>query len=177
MTVDLPTPCRPVRFLALSQSSTFHVSLARVFPFYFGSSYLPLSSYIRPQHFHQNVFFIDVSTSHARTRSIVAVWELSIIIMYSCVRSWSCLCTSDVAPLSHSPESVFLVYSLQPTCLSNIALLTWSQFRRHSPFSFAGIQLSHSASHFCQFIQPAPTPTRFVITVSTPPYFSSSLCV
>ena len=43
-------------------------------------------------------------------------------------------------------------------------------------FSFTGILLSHSTPlHFFQFIQPAPTHPRFVISVSIPP--SSSILV
>ena len=53
MTADLPSPHRPVRLLARSQSSTFHVSLARVFPSYFRLSYLSFPRYICSQHFPQ----------------------------------------------------------------------------------------------------------------------------
>ena len=60
MTDDLSFPHRPVRLLARSQSSTFQVSLARVFPSYFQSSSLPFRWYIRLlQHFPQYVFFIS----------------------------------------------------------------------------------------------------------------------
>ena len=74
MTDDLSTPCRPVRLLARSQSSTFHVTLACIFP----SCSLPFSwyvyiyIYIRPQHFPQYAFLLHPSSSHPRTSSIVS---------------------------------------------------------------------------------------------------------
>ena len=72
ITNDLSSPHRPVRLLARSQSSTFQISLTRVFPSGFRSSSPPFPSYIRPQHFPQYVFaIIDIlSSSHARTSSI-----------------------------------------------------------------------------------------------------------
>ena len=58
MTDALSSPHRPVRLLARSQSSTFQISLTRVFPSCFRSSSLPFPWYIRPQHFPQCVFAI-----------------------------------------------------------------------------------------------------------------------
>ena len=46
MTDDLSSPNRPVHLLARSQSSTFQISLTRVFPTYFRSSSLPFPWYI-----------------------------------------------------------------------------------------------------------------------------------
>ena len=59
MTDDLSSPHRPVRLLARSQSSTFQISLTRVFPSCFRSSSLPFPWYICPQHFPQYVFAIS----------------------------------------------------------------------------------------------------------------------
>ena len=51
MTDDLSSPHRPVRLLARSQSSTFQISLTRVFPSCFRSSSLPFPWYILSQYF------------------------------------------------------------------------------------------------------------------------------
>ena len=59
ITDDLSSPHRPVRLLARSQSSTFQISLTRVFPSCFRSSSLPFPWYIRPQHFPQYVCAIS----------------------------------------------------------------------------------------------------------------------
>ena len=59
MTDDLSSPHRPVRLLAHSQSSTFQISLTRVFPSCFRSSSLPFPWYIRSQYFPQYVFTIS----------------------------------------------------------------------------------------------------------------------
>ena len=59
ITDDLSSPHRPVRLLARSQSSTFQISLTRIFPSCFRSSSLPFHWYIRPQHFPQYVFAIS----------------------------------------------------------------------------------------------------------------------
>ena len=77
ITNDLSSPHRPVRLLARSQSSTFQISLTRVFPSGFRSSSPPFPWYIRPQHFPQYVFaIIDIlSSSHARTSSIFSRWS------------------------------------------------------------------------------------------------------
>ena len=68
MTADLPSPHRPVRLLTRSQTSTFHVSLARVFPSCFRSSSLPFpwSSTLSSE------CVLRLSSSHARTSSIAS---------------------------------------------------------------------------------------------------------
>ena len=62
ITDDLSSPHHPVRLLARSQSTTFQISLTRVFPSCFQSSSLPFPWYIRPQHFPQYVFAISPRT-------------------------------------------------------------------------------------------------------------------
>ena len=59
MTDDLPTPCRPVRLLARSQSSAFQVSLAYVFPSCFRLSSRLFPWYICPQHFLHVVLLVS----------------------------------------------------------------------------------------------------------------------
>ena len=59
MTDDLSSPHRPVRLLARSQSSTFQISLTRVFPSCFRSSSLPFPWYICPQNVPQYVLAIS----------------------------------------------------------------------------------------------------------------------
>ena len=58
ITGDISSPHRPVRLLARSHSSTFQISLTRVFPSCFRSSSLPFPWYIRPQHFPQYVHLV-----------------------------------------------------------------------------------------------------------------------
>ena len=77
MTDNLPTPCRPVHLLVRSQSSTFQVSLAFIFPSCFPSSYL------------SSLCVLRLSSSHARTSLIVSprsFWEpASLIVPRMCL--------------------------------------------------------------------------------------------
>ena len=77
MTDDPPTPCRSVRLIT-SQSSTFYVSLARVFPSSFRSPYLSLPQYIRPQHFPHSVSSSLLITCQCQFNS------LSVIFLEAC---------------------------------------------------------------------------------------------
>ena len=180
MNDDLSSPHRPVRLLARSQSSTFQISLTRVFPSCFRSSSLPFPWYIRSQYFPQYVF--TISPHHMPVSDQSSLDDLFGSLRHSC-------CSSDVfipdlvfACHSAIHRSILIsVTSIRFSCLFVVAhvsapysiagLIT---VLYTFPFSFTGILLSHSTPlHFFQFIQPAPT--RFVISVSIPA--SSSILV
>ena len=116
ITDDLSSPHRSVRLLARSQSSTFQISLTRVFPSCFRSSSLPLPWYIRPQHFPQYVFAI--SPHHMPVPVESSLGDLFGSLRHSCCSSDVFIpdlvfaCHSIVASSSRSPQSVFLVSSL-----------------------------------------------------------------
>ena len=177
MTDDLSSPHRPVRLLARSQSSTFQISLTRVFPSCFRSSSLPFPWYIRSQYFPQYVF--TISPHHMPVPDQSSLGDLFGSLRHSC-------CSSDVfmslRVTPHIHRSILIsVTSIRFSCLFVVAHV----YAPYSiaglitvlytfPFSFTGILLSHSTPlHFFQFLQPAPT--RFVISVSIPP--SSSILV
>ena len=75
MTAGLPTPCRPVHILASCQSSTFQISLARVFP----------------------SCFLFVLSSFSLVHSVLRTLIIIIIIFFSIVpfqqHRCSCCCT------------------------------------------------------------------------------------
>ena len=99
---DLSSPHRPVRLLARSQSSTFQISLTRVFPSCFRSSSLPFPWYIRPQHFPQYVFAI--SPHHMPVPVQSSLGDLFGSLCHSC-------CSSDV----FIPDLVFACHSAHPS--------------------------------------------------------------
>ena len=175
MTDDLSSPYRPVRLLARSQSSTFQISLTRVFPSCFRSSSLRFPWYIRPQHFPQYVFAIS---PHHNFLSVIFLEACATLVV---PRMCSFLILSlRITP--HIHRSILIsVTSISFSCLFVVAhvsapysiagLIT---VLYTFPFSFTGILLSHSTPlHFFQCLQPVPT--RFVISVSIPP--SSSILV
>ena len=86
ITDDLSSPHRPVRLLARSQSSTFQISLTRVFPSCFRSSSLPFPWYIRPQHFPQYVFAI--SPHHMPVPVQSSLGDLFGSLRHSCCSSY-----------------------------------------------------------------------------------------
>ena len=78
MTADLLSPHHPVRLLARSQPSTFQVSLTRVYPSCFRSSFLPF-----PSASILNIFFTVVSSSLL----IICLYQfnhLSVIFLQAC---------------------------------------------------------------------------------------------
>ena len=65
---DLPSPHRTVGLLARSQPSTFHASLARLFPSYFRSFSLPFHWYISPHHVHISLIVSVIFWKHVHHR-------------------------------------------------------------------------------------------------------------
>ena len=175
MTDYLSFPHRPVRLLARSQSSTFQISLTRVFPSCFRSS-----SLLFPGISALNTFLSMCSPSLLITCPY-QINLLSVIFLEACAtlvvpRMCSFLILSlRVTP--HIHRSILIsVTSIRFYCLFVVAhvsapysiagLIT---VLYTFPFSFTGILLSHSTPlHFFQFLQPAST--RFVISVSNFPY-------
>ena len=102
ITDDLSSPHRPVRLLTRSQSSTFQISLTRVFPSCFRSSYLPFPWYIRPQHFPQYV--LAISPHHMPVPVQSSLSDLFGSLRHSC-------CSSDV----FIPDLVFACHSAHPS--------------------------------------------------------------
>ena len=102
MTDDLSSPHRHVRLLARSQSSSFQISLTRVFPSCFLSSSLPFPCYIHPQNFPQYVFAI--SPRHMPVPVQSSVGDLFGSLRHSC-------CSSDV----FIPDLVFACHSAHPS--------------------------------------------------------------
>ena len=102
ITDDLSSPHRPVRLLARSQSSSFQISLTRVFPSCFRSSSLPFPWYIRPQHFPQYVFAI--SPHHMPVPVQSSLGDLFGNLRHSC-------CSSDM----FIPDLVFACHSAHPS--------------------------------------------------------------
>ena len=99
-TADLSSPHRPVRLLACSQSSTFQVSLARVFPSGFRPSCFN-GTCICSSNFPAACLYgvLHLSSSHARTSSILSRSPF-----------W------NPAPLSFFPQMCsFLILSLRVT--------------------------------------------------------------
>ena len=102
MTDDLSSPHRPVRLLPRSQSSTFQISLTRVFPSCFRSSSLPFPWYIRSQYFPQYVF--TISPHHMPVPDQSSLGDLFGSLRHSC-------CSSDV----FIPGLVFACHSAHPS--------------------------------------------------------------
>ena len=102
MTDDLSSPHRPVRLLARSQSSTFQISLKRVFLSSVSSSSLPFPWYICPQHFPQYVFAI--SPHHLPVPDQSSLGDLFGSLRHYC-------CSSDV----FIPDLVFSCHSARPS--------------------------------------------------------------
>ena len=98
MTDDPSSPRRHVRLLARSQSSTFQISLTRVFPSCFRSSSLPFPWYIRSQYFPQYVF--TISPHHMPVPDQSSLGDLFGSLRHSC-------CSSDV----FIPDLVFSCHS------------------------------------------------------------------
>ena len=116
MTDDPPAPCRPVHLIT-SQSCTFYVSLARVFPSSFRSHYLPLPQYIRPQHFPHSVFFISP-------------YHMPVPVQQSLCDLFGSLCHS------RCPTHVFvlhLIVSLNPHIHRSIPISTTCPFLLYIP--------------------------------------------
>ena len=180
ITDDLSSPHRPVRLLARSQSSTFQISLTRVFPSCFRSSSLPFHWYIRPQHFPPYVFAI--SPHHMPVPVQSSLGDLFGSLRHLVVPRMCSFLILSLRVTPHIHRSILIsVTSIRFSCLFVVAhvsapysiagLIT---VLYTFPFSFTGILLSHSTPlPFFQFLQPAPT--RFVISVSIPP--SSSILV
>ena len=102
MTDYLSSPHRPVRLLARAQSSSFQISLTRVFPSCFRSSSLPFPWYICPQHFPQYVF--SISPHHMPVLVHSSLGDLFGSLCHSC-------CSSDV----FIPDLVFSCHSAHPS--------------------------------------------------------------
>ena len=157
MTDDLSSPYRPVRLLARSQSSTFQISLTRVFPSCFRSSPLPFPWYIRS---HLNTFLSMYSPSLLITCPY-QLNLLSVIFLEACAtlvvpRMCSFLILSlPVTPHIHRSilisvtsihfSCVFVVAHVSaPYSIAGLITVLYT-----FPFSFTGILQSHSTPlHF-----------------------------
>ena len=170
MTDYLSAPHRPVRLLARSQSSTFHILLTRVFQPCFRSSSLPFPWYIRPQHFPQYVFAI--SPHHMPVPVQSSLGDLLEACATVVVPRMSSFLILSLRVTPHIHRSILIsVTSIRCSCLFVVAHVSVTYIIAGLitvlytfPFSFTGILLSHSTPLHCPYV-PSMSPFRLVNTL------------